>query len=61
MDTVEEIVESYINGNIGWVRGKLKSASKVKVLKFAQMLTEWTKNQEYPIDGIKSTIKILEA
>ena len=60
MDTVEEIVESYINGNIGWVRGKLKSASKVKVLKFAQMLTEWTAHQEFPEDGMKVTIRMLE-
>ena len=60
MDTVEEIVESYINGNIGWVRKKLKTASKIKVLKFAQLLTELTEHQEYPEDGIKVTIRILE-
>jgi len=60
MDTVEELVESYICGNIGWVRGKLKTASKVKVLKFAQMLTETTQHNEYPEDGTAVTIRILE-
>ena len=60
MDTVEELVESYINGNIGWVREKLKSASKIKVLRFAQMLTDCTIRKEFPEDGIEVTIRLLE-
>ena len=60
MDTVKELVESYINGNYGWVKGKLKTASKVKVLQFAQYLTELTQHAEYPEDGIKVVIKMLE-
>ncbi len=26
---IEEIAESYINGNIGWVKGKVKSMDKL--------------------------------
>jgi hypothetical protein len=60
MEKVEELVISYINGNIGWVRGKLKKANKVTVLRFAQMLTNYTRNQPYPENGISVAIRLLE-
>jgi len=59
MDTAEQLVESYLVGNIGYVRQKLKDAHKITVLKFAQILTNATRNNPYPENGIKVAIRLL--
>lgn len=59
-DTVEELVESYINGNRMWVAGKLQKARKVTVLEFAQALTNATRGNAYPENGIVVTKRLLE-
>ena len=59
MDTPEELVTSYLNGNYGYVKGKLKRARKVTVLRFAQLLTNWTRNSPHPENGISVAIRML--
>jgi hypothetical protein len=53
MVTASELVDFYLNGNVAYVSDKLKKATKITVLEFAETLAS------YGYDGFYETKRLL--
>lgn len=59
MNRGRELAESYLNGNISYVRGELKRAHKVTVLEFARHVSMLSPSTGTPRNGVNVALQLL--